>query len=550
MCVILFLFFGINESTSSVLEENNAFALIFVFILLVLAFFPLYNTMILGRPTSDATTDLDKMLETKVLDKFQKGNPYGMAFLLYLVLYFIPPVIIYFVINNLYDLGFVEALFLWFLFVPLLFLNYFTASGVVAGIIATSYSREHHVDPREERYLITGKPNPISRTIKSIMMIIAWAPFLSAVFGMFSKISKILSGSAPEEIGFLDVILIGVTMAFGILGFFKKFWNKKSKTKSIDFLFSGWIFIALGANLLITFSAAKQISITNTLDSLNLHGLAELFENPALLLPIILIQYIMIVFYGGSLLVKTNSIFYGDLRLHAIIKASGMADIEKIQKMRKKGKTESGTMVKDIDLLIKSSLLIPIYDKKGIDINGEVRSKAAQFLYLACVDDKEKAEKVINAIFINTLEQEKEANISLLAKIFALMENILIKLKIKMDLKNIFLSKEAVDFLGYIGKIYPDLVLNRLLVNLDKNDALMQNYILDAIGDIGESKENIGQVLEKIHPLLMSSSYEKNKSTYNAIVEMVVEGDYNDDEFVQMILKELFCSKRSIHESM
>ncbi|OLS14437.1 MAG: hypothetical protein RBG13Loki_1922 [Promethearchaeota archaeon CR_4] len=68
----------------------------------------------------------------------------------------------------------------------------------------------------------------------------------------------------------------------------------------------------------------------------------------------------------------------------------------------------------------------------------------------------------------------------------------------------------------------------------------MQTNILDAIGDIGESKENLPHVLEKIKPLLISQNYEIRVAAYSSIVEMVTEGQYEDKEFVTAALNPIY----------
>ena len=192
-------------------------------------------------------------------------------------------------------------------------------------------------------------------------------------------------------------------------------------------------------------------------------GLRALFADgkfgSILALPIILMQSIITVTYGTILLLNVKSDFHADIRLSAVTKAFGM----NIDQLTLGKKFEKGTKKPKYKLpvLFKSALIPPVYTDDGIDLNKPVREKATQFLFLASINDKELARTIVDIIAKSTIEKDK-------------------KLK-KEKKERRYVSKEAVDMLGNIGKRYPDLIVDRFIDALAKSDIQIQKYILDAI---------------------------------------------------------------------
>ncbi|MCK5346519.1 MAG: HEAT repeat domain-containing protein, partial [Candidatus Heimdallarchaeota archaeon] len=106
--------------------------------------------------------------------------------------------------------------------------------------------------------------------------------------------------------------------------------------------------------------------------------------------------------------------------------------------------------------------------------------------------------------------------------------------------KEVFISKESIDLLGTIGATYQEVVLDRLIAALSYSDIYIQREILDALGDIGETKTNLKVILEKIQPLFNSERYELRQAAFSAVSEMILEGNSEDKEFVQMVLSAMY----------
>ncbi|MHA1562339.1 MAG: hypothetical protein ACTSPA_09470, partial [Promethearchaeota archaeon] len=213
----------------------------------ILLIYPLWEVIFLGRPTSDSVHDFHKFLESRILDRFKGIMAYIVSFGIFIVIYIVPVI----VFTLLLDYTFIEILFVWFLLFPLFFLNYFAANGIVSAILQTSYRRTISSDIIEASN--TGK-NTKKKILNVFVIMITWLPFLLNAYNIAIPISRAINGyELTGKNIYMGIISLVTTVPLGIKGFFNKFWNKKSKTKTIDFLFSGYIFIAIGINMLINF---------------------------------------------------------------------------------------------------------------------------------------------------------------------------------------------------------------------------------------------------------------------------------------------------------
>ncbi|MHA1887391.1 MAG: hypothetical protein ACTSX0_05160 [Promethearchaeota archaeon] len=518
--------------------------------LIILVIYPLWEAIFLGRPTSDSVHDFHKFLESKFLDKFKGKAAYLISFLIFIVIYIVPIFLIWY----FSAISLAQVAFMWFLVFPLFFLNYFASQGQVSGIIQATYRRSI---PKEVIHNSNLGKSKLKQIMNILFILIAWAPFILSFYNFLNPIIKAIKGyTFTEKDKMMGYVSILTTVPFGIKGFFQKFWNKKAKTKTIDYLFGGYIFIAIGVNMLLNFVQIEKGVVESIFTSnILLKPIQPIFENYGILVPLIVIQSFITIVFGTYTLLQGNSDFHSDIRLQATALAYGDFAIEEIIKSRqseidrksrsekdierdlahqeekvengikktkirsKKEKNKVKVKIKhDILTLYKSLLLAPVYSVHGVDLNEQIRIKAAQYLNMIAVEDKNEAEKIVSFVFVTCLNEEKK----------------------QINNHDIFNSKEALELLGEIGTIYPEIVLERLIKALSYSDIRTQRNILDALGDIGETKENLLLILEKIKPLLIDQRTEVRTAAFQAITEMILEGQNQDEAFVQEILKVIY----------
>ncbi|MHA1340774.1 MAG: hypothetical protein ACTSRZ_11865 [Promethearchaeota archaeon] len=496
-----------------------------LFIMLgILIIYPLWEVIFLGRPTSDAVHDFHRFLETKILDKFKGNVAYVISACIFLVLYIIPVLII----MKLTGQAFLDIAFVWFMMFPLFFLAYYAAIGQSSSIITSIYSKNIKKDyfPKStSTFSIIFK-----KLLFPIQVLIVFIPFFIAIYNVYGPINTVIHGGGFEAKSNIIIAILALfnSIVFGIKGFFTKFWNRKSKTKSLDFLFGAYIFLAIGINILISFitidltiASTMGKSILESVLSVQIFGyqplvvLKPLMSNYSFLMPLMIIQSLIIILYDIKFLINTNSELYADMRLAATNNAFGLTIEELIDRRKRQQRFKRGKF--KIPVLIKSILLPPVYNKYGYDYNHVVRFKASNFLYVIAVENKDLAEQITQILLKNVIEKNT-----------------------KGKRKQSYISKIAVDWLGFIGKKYPEFVFKPLMEGYHKGNRILQQFILDAIGDIGESLENINMVLEDVIPLLLNDDFTIRTAAMASISEMVLEGDFENEEFIIPILSRTY----------
>ncbi len=512
-------------------------AVIILIMMGILIVYPLWEVFFLGKPTSDSVHDFHKFLESKILDRFQGNIAYFVSFLIFIVIYIIP----IFLISHFANLEFFQVSFMWFLVFPLFFLSYFAASGTVSGIIGATYTNT--IEPSIRQKSGTGQTKT-KLWLSYVMVAIAWIPFFLNLITFFGPILKTINGGVIVSKGelkgdWMPYLSLFTATVFGVKGFFSKFWSKKSKTKTIDFLFSGYLMIGIGVNMLIAFIQIDYLAVERVFQSVPLlEPLLEVFTTNEIVLPLIVVQSFITFVYGIINLVQVNTDFYSDIQLQTTSKAFGVIDLDKLIEKREdllkemeeerneKGEKGKKKKVKpekyNFVVLYKSLMRPPSYSSYGVDLNEQLRKKSAQYLFLISTRDKEVAQNIVDFVFAYSIDRTDE------------------ELADNNENKQIYLSKEAFDLLGEIGTYYPEMVMGRMINALETDDVYIQQYLLDALGDIGESKENMKEILDKITHLFTNSRYEVRQASFKSMTEMILEGDTSDKEFVQLALNSVY----------
>ncbi len=481
----------------------------------ILLVYPLWEMLVLARPRSEAVTDYHKFLEQEIVDKV-KGKPgYVVAFFLYLLTYIIPVL----VFDLLLGYSFFQLLFVWTLIIPLFFLNYFAASGQAANIVRAAYKTNFNIRLRKLQ-------SPLAPLLNMVKLVIVLVPFFLACYNFINPLLSIQDGFEQKS-QLTAYLSLFTSVVFGIQGFFTRFWNKKTKTKATDFLFSGYIMVAIGVNLLISFITIDPTIVSSTVgfEVAGVQPLGELvpiFGDYAFLVPLIILQSAISVIYGLIVMFNKNSRFQANIRLGALNTAFTFPTDKDLIKLKAKiGKMEArlakekndekkaklagkiatsrvGTKQPDYIVLVKSVLLPPAFDKYGVDINEETRIKAGQFIGALDIDVHKKLKDVVT-LLINK-EVKKAGG---------------------------YLSKEAFDALGLAGKQSGALsrqILDAFVGALPDADLTKKRYIMDALGDIGEIEGNTELIIDQnILDRMLSlgdKSFEAKTAAIQAIVEM------------------------------
>ncbi|MBD3352138.1 MAG: hypothetical protein GF364_11680 [Candidatus Lokiarchaeota archaeon] len=292
-----------------------------VALIIILLIYPCWEMFYLSKPSHDSVHDFHRIIERHILDRISGNYAFLVAFLLFIAIYILPILLI----SNLTHIDILEISFLWILLIPLFFLSYFAAYAQIGNIIG---ARFRMIIPNELwGGLKTPKQIKMTKYGNLAWLIFVSLPLILSIFNIFLAFSTLINGRNVEiKAGFSALISIYSTISSGVQGFFIKFWLKKSKTKITDFLFGGYIFIAVGANMLINFIAINKNIVNKVLEVTfgefqPLIRLKPLMSDYGTLLPLIIIQSLIKVVFAIILLYNPHSEFFADKRLSEVTKA-------------------------------------------------------------------------------------------------------------------------------------------------------------------------------------------------------------------------------------
>ncbi|MFW9880894.1 MAG: HEAT repeat domain-containing protein, partial [Candidatus Thorarchaeota archaeon] len=141
----------------------------------------------------------------------------------------------------------------WMLVYPLMILTFYGSKGYIAGISNAYY---HIPDIRRSIFLNfedskRGMKQFISQPIYYIILglmifvfIWAWISLIQTIIFFFTE---------KLAISTMSSIFVFVTLFFGILGYFTRFWGRKIKYRGIDIYFAAYLMASIGINVLINF---------------------------------------------------------------------------------------------------------------------------------------------------------------------------------------------------------------------------------------------------------------------------------------------------------
>ncbi|MEJ2293361.1 MAG: HEAT repeat domain-containing protein [Candidatus Lokiarchaeota archaeon] len=132
-------------------------------------------------------------------------------------------------------------------------LTYFGSKGYIAGISNAYY----HI-PEIKRYIFLnfedskrGTKQFISDPLPYITFSMMLFVFVWAWISLFQTIGLFFTGALA--ISTMSSVFVFVTLFFGVVGYFTRFWGRKIKYKGIDIYFSAYLIAAIGINVLINF---------------------------------------------------------------------------------------------------------------------------------------------------------------------------------------------------------------------------------------------------------------------------------------------------------
>lgn len=310
----------------------------------------------------------------------------------------------------------------WFLVYPLMILTYYGSKGFIAGI-SNAYL---HI-PDMSRSIFVGLENPkratkeflddpVSRILIGMMLFVFVWQWISS----FQTILFLFKG----EMGISPYSYSGMvflTLLFGVIGYFTRFWGRKIQYRAIDIYFAAYLMAAVGINVFVNFLIVNISKLQQTLNSWALTApISEsflLFAIPAVIEEIVLIIFTSYYFLARKSTFNVNFMHskitecgqtFDPIPLFNLIKSSD----PRLQKHAKRtliNMYERIPIKVDVDIN-KIKFKYPLFDGLN-DSNREVRKVSYKILSQL---EKDIPEKILPWIIdaLNSPNYEKSVSVA------------------------------------------------------------------------------------------------------------------------------------------
>ncbi|MFW9971969.1 MAG: HEAT repeat domain-containing protein [Candidatus Odinarchaeota archaeon] len=203
----------------------------------------------LSKESDEGLTPFHKFINNRIISiSRNKIARVFIALTFFLLVFIFPPIFL-----AILGLPFIIILITWMLVYPISILTFYGSKGYIAGISNAYY---HIPDIRRsiflnfedsKRGIKQFASNPIDYIIFGLMLFVfiwAWISLFQTVIFFFTRTLAISTMSS---------IFVFVTLFFGILGYFTRFWGRKIKYRGIDIYFAAYLMASIGINVLVNF---------------------------------------------------------------------------------------------------------------------------------------------------------------------------------------------------------------------------------------------------------------------------------------------------------
>ena len=305
------------------IETVNPLILLFPFIicLIYISVYPLIDFLFiaLSKESDEGLTPFHKFISKYFINTSNnKLFSFFMALLLY-SLFAIPPLLL-----SLLGLPFLLIWIFWMLVYPLLILVLYGTKGYIAGI-----SNEYYHIPEIKRSIFLNFENskrgmkqfvsfPRPYVVLGFMIFV----FVWAWISLIQTISFFFTGTLAISI--MSSYFVYVTLFFGIIGYFTRFWGRKIKYRGIDIYFAAYLMAAIGQNVFVNFVLVNITTLTSTLNFWTLTQ--EIVPNYLLFAWPSVIEEIILIVFTTFYLVSRKSEFKFNIKYSKITECGKIFD--------------------------------------------------------------------------------------------------------------------------------------------------------------------------------------------------------------------------------
>lgn len=244
--------------------EVHPFALLIPFIICLayISFYPIIDFLFiaLSKESDEGLTPFHKFINNRIINiSRNKLVKVLLALAFFLLVFIFPPILLSF-----FGLPFIMILITWMLAYPLMILTFFGSKGYIAGISNVYY---HIPDIKRSIFLNfenskRGMKQFTSQPGYYIILGLMIFVFVWAWISLFQTVIFFFTGTVA--ISTMSSVFVFVTLLFGILGYFTRFWGRKIKYRGIDIYFAAYLMASIGINVLVNFLIVNPKKLEDT----------------------------------------------------------------------------------------------------------------------------------------------------------------------------------------------------------------------------------------------------------------------------------------------
>jgi len=294
----------------------------FIFCLIYISLYPMIDFLFiaLSKETDEGLTPFHKFINTKIINLSRnKIIKVATAFLFYLLVFIIPPILL-----SILGLSFILIWITWMLGYPLMILTFYGSKGYIAGISDAFY---HIPDIKRSIFLNfenskRGMKQFVAQPIYYIILGLMLFVFVWAWISLFQTI--IFFFTENLAISTMSSVFVFVTLFFGILGYFTRFWGRKIKYRGIDIYFAAYLMASIGINVLINFLIVNPEKLQYTFNLWSLTS--DIYPNRYSFAWAAVIEEFVLIIFTSYFFLARNSDFVMNIKYSKITKSGQTFD--------------------------------------------------------------------------------------------------------------------------------------------------------------------------------------------------------------------------------
>ncbi|MFX1370300.1 MAG: HEAT repeat domain-containing protein [Promethearchaeota archaeon] len=266
----------------------------------------------LSKESDEGLTPFHKLISNKLINISKSKLIKVLLALTFSILIFILPPILLFLMG----VPFIVIWITWVLIYPLMILTFYGSKGYIAGISNLYY---HIPDIRRSIFLNfedskRGLKQFISDPAPYIVFGLMLFVFVWAWISLFQTIGFFFTGTLA--VSTMSSAFVFVTLFFGILGYFTRFWGRKIKYRGIDIYFAAYLMASIGINVLVNFLIVNPDKLLYTFNLWPITN--QIVPNYLMFAWAAVIEEIVLVIFTSYFILSRNNDFITNIRYSKI----------------------------------------------------------------------------------------------------------------------------------------------------------------------------------------------------------------------------------------